>query len=149
MLAAGTLALSLAGCNDSTGPDPLTLAAAVRKWESKGPADYRFNYQATCFCGLVGLRPLTIWVQDGVVTHAFFAEGGEEVPPDQLGQVPTIDDLFAWIVEATNTGAHEITATYDDELGYPRQVFIDRIENAIDDELSFEVSNLRPLIVSG
>lgn len=134
------------GCDDSTEPQIQDFNRAVRRWESRGPTSYTFEYRVSCFCPLLGaLEPLDVEVRDFVVTRAVSIGSGEELSEQELAEVPTIEDLFDWIADALEAEADEIDVRYDEELGYPRTAFIDRIESAIDDELSFEVSDLVPL----
>ena len=137
--------LAWTGCDDSTEPRIQDFNRAVRRWESLGPTSYSFEYQVSCFCPLPGVRePLQVEVRDFAVTRAVSIGSGEQLSEEELDEVPTIEDLFDWIADAL-AEADEIDVRYDEELGYPRTAFIDRIESAIDDELSFEVSDLVPL----
>jgi hypothetical protein len=145
LLTAVVLTGATAGCDDPVSPAVTDLARAMDRWEAHGPRDYSFDYQVKCFCSL-DTRPLRIEVRDGEVVRALPA-GSEEVLDDgaALDGIPTIDDLFKWILDAIEHEAAQIDATYDEQLGYPHDVFIDRIKQAIDDEFSFEVTNFQAL----
>lgn len=145
LLAVVILAGAPTGCNDPVAPEITDLARAMDRWESRGPRDYSFDYQVSCFCPLPETQPLRIEVRDRDVTRAVPAGSHEELGEKALDEIPTIDDLFEWILDAIDAEAHRIDAIYDDQLGYPRDVFIDRADRAIDDELSFEVSNFQAL----
>lgn len=133
------------GCDDPVVPAITDLAQAMDRWESRGPRDYSFDYLVSCFCPVPEVQPLRIEVRDGEVTRAVPAGSDEWLPQKSLVEIPTIDDLFERILDAIDGEADRVDATYDDRLGYPRAVFIDRAQRAIDDELSFEVSNLQAL----
>jgi hypothetical protein len=59
-----------------------------------------------------------------------------------LSDYPTIEDLFETLENWLSQDPHEVSADYHAELGYPTDVFIDFIENAIDEELGFVASGL-------
>lgn len=132
------------GCDDDGGPQPLDFVVAMQKWESRGPSDYSFDYALTCFCGML-TWPIRVEVRGGEVVRATRAGTEDELSEEELAQLPTIDELFAMIAEAIEQDAAVIDATYDDELGYPVSVFIDWIKNAVDDEVSFTVTNVTAL----
>jgi hypothetical protein len=98
-----------------------------------------FTFQRSCFCPPAIIRPVRIRVQDGVVVSAVDPGTGDPLDPPQDG-FPTIDDLFDEIQEAID-GADQIEASYDEDRGYPIHVFMDWITNAIDDEMSFQVTD--------
>jgi hypothetical protein len=79
-------------------------------------------------------------VRDGLVVSAVDPDTNEPIDPP-LNGFPTIEDLFDEIQDAIDRDADNIDATYDESFGYPVQVFIDWIRNAIDDEMSFQVSD--------
>jgi hypothetical protein len=139
-LAIGALALStLAGC---AGEPSTSVAQGPRgTWAGAGIDDYTITIERMCFCPDVG--PYEVAVEDGEAVSV--SKDGEEVPLDDasLATWPlTVDDLFAEIDEAERT-ADEVTVVYDATLGYPTRISIDRIEDAIDDEMSFVVRDLR------
>jgi hypothetical protein len=90
------------------------------------------------------VRPVRIQVLDGEVVAVEDAETSEPVD-EPLASFPTIEDLFAEIEEALLQEAFRIQATYDDDFGYPIEVSIDFIENAVDDEMAFRVAEFATL----
>ena len=145
LLAAVLVTSAATGCDDPVAPEVTDLARAMDRWEARGPRDYSFDYQVSCFCPLPEVQPLRIEVRDSEVVRALPAGSDEGLDDKALDEIPTIDDLFEWILDAIDGEADRIDATYDDRLGYPHDVYIDRIKQAIDDELSFEVSNFQAL----
>ena len=126
-------------CSSALGPEQSELDRARGRWESVGSESYGFRFQRGCFCPPEIVRPVRIEVRDGVVISAVDPDTNEPVDPPPDG-FPTIDDLFDEIQDAIDRGAHTVDATYDESFGYPVQVFIDWIRNAIDDEMSFQLS---------
>lgn len=69
--------------------------------------------------------------------------GGVAVPPSEWAfRYFTIDEMFDLIADARARGAHEVRVTYDPQLGYPREVFLDMNAGVADDEQHFEISGL-------
>ena len=65
----------------------------------------------------------------------------EETHSDVL----TIDDLLSEIQKATNQGAAKLDVSYDTIYGFPFYLFIDRDIRIADEEISYSVSNFKPL----
>ncbi len=68
---------------------------------------------------------------------------GQPVPQftDTFDKYNTIEKLFNTLDSALNGGADKTTVEYNAENGYPESINIDYIEKAIDDEISFTVSD--------
>jgi hypothetical protein len=134
------LASGAISCSNPLGPEQSELDHARVRWESRLPVLYEFRFQRGCFCPPEIVRPVRITVSNGVVISAVDPDTNEPVDPP-LNGFPTIDDLFDEIQDAIDRDAARIDATYDESFGYPVQVFVDWILNAIDDEMSFQVSD--------
>jgi hypothetical protein len=131
------------GCSDPLGPREDRLAEARVAWALAGPAGYEFVFQRLCFCGPDTVRPVRIEVRFGEVTAVTVVETGEALT--DLGAYPTIEDLFAEIEDAIEQDAFSLDAQYHGDLGYPVEVSIDYLENAVDEEMVFRVSSFRDL----
>jgi len=66
---------------------------------------------------------------------------GESVDSTHFEYVHTIEQLFDLIDEAREEGAHKLEVEYARE-GYPAVVNIDWIENAVDDEIYYGISDV-------
>ncbi len=141
------LGLALAGCTDVLGPEDDPLTAARARWSAADADAYVFEFRRSCFCVPDFIRQVRIEVLAGTVNSAVYLDTGDAVPPP-LDSVPTIEDLFDEIRAAIDGNAFSVVADYDDNLGYPRSVAIDFIENAIDDEMAFDVSSFQLLDTS-
>lgn len=131
--------LLAAGCSDGPlGPARDSLEANRELWTARGPTSYAFVYEVNCFCASPALDPVRITVESGVVTGAVRVETGEELE----GEFPTVEALFERIRDAIDREAYQISAGYDPDLGYPRDVFIDYRRNTIDEEFGFLASDL-------
>ena len=127
-------------CSNPLGPEQSQLDRARNRWEAHGSGFYGFHFQRGCFCPQEIVRPVRIEVWDGVVVSAVDPDTNEPLDPPPDG-FSTIDDLFDEIQDAIDRGAHSVDATYDESFGYPIHVFIDWILNAVDDEMSFQLSD--------
>ncbi len=114
-----------------------TDAAAFDQWQSAGPTDYRFSVDVQCFCP--GAELVAVTVREGEVT------GVDPEPPEfwSVAVVP-IPDLFRLVGELRGT-ADIVDVTYDEDLGYPTVISVDRITQAIDDEVRYVVTDFSPL----
>jgi len=132
-------AMGLAACSSMFGPLRHDLRAARALWDAEAPAYHSFVLVRSCFCGTEFLRPVRIMVAEGTVVAAFFADDGSPIQTP-LAEVPTISDLFDEIEAAIASRADRMDVSYDDHFGFPVNVSIDFIVQAIDDEMAFHVS---------
>jgi hypothetical protein len=138
------LVAALAACTEPNGPD--TLMANRMKWAVHGPEDYTYRLQISCFCVPAWIQPVHISVRAGTMLTAVRAAAtGDPLPPAEaaLYQI-TIDSLFRWVESAIGGAADDVTVEYDAALGYPREVSIDYIASAIDDEIGFSALLVTP-----
>jgi hypothetical protein len=132
------------GCSDPLEPERDELAEALERWEEARLQDYVFEFQRLCFCGGDTIRRVRIEVRSGSVTGATHVDDGTPVQGG-LADVPTVETLFEEIQDAIDREAHLLSARYHVELGYPTAVSIDYIENAVDEEMAFNVYSLAAL----
>lgn len=143
-MAAGVTLVLASACGLFTGPgddDERALRDAQSRWNSARIQDYRVVVQHLCFCGYV--RPVLVVVAAGSIVSSTDAETGEPVP--SYAMVRDIPALFALIRDAIDKGADRLDVTYDRQLGYPREIKIDYMTNAADDELTVTTSELHRL----
>lgn len=104
-------------------------------WAQQHIRDYRFRLRVYCFCPSRG-HAVTITVRGG---RPHGATGFQT-------QFDTVPELFRQIRHALDDpDAGEIKVRYDARRGFPRSASIDRIKNAIDDEISWKVDRFRRL----
>jgi hypothetical protein len=131
------------GATTTLAGDEVTegLTAAKAKWDESAPHSYTFVLDRLCFCGEVG--PYTITVVDDAPASITRANG-RPVRGETRQYLPgTIDELFE-MIEADAASAHVVVATFDDRSGHPVNVYVDSIANAVDDEVTYVVRDLRP-----
>ena len=129
--------LALVACGDglpvSTG-FVLTLRAARARWVSSGIDSYEITVRRVCYCEFVD--PVRIKVENGVVVSRTVASTGEPLPATYADLYPDVPGLFA-IVERAVTDADDFDTTFDATYGFPAEISIDWVENAVDDEVIY------------
>ena len=111
---------------------------ALRRWEASGPDDYRFVWRTSA---MVGQTRLAVEVRDGAVVAVDpLQEGWRMLEDESL----TVERIFAELAEIQQQ-ADAVDVVYDPELGHPRSVAVDVIEEAVDDEYAFSVEDLQAL----
>ncbi len=84
---------------------------------------------------------------DGEVVSMQY-QSGKEIESgnvDYFQRFATIDKLFAQLKKDMGGEADKVTVEYDETYGFPKQVSVDFIENAMDDELGLTVSEFEKL----
>ena len=138
-LAAVAIAASVA-CSD-LGPKSQgdELQEAQELWRSQRPLRYSYTIQRQCFCTEDARGPVRVTV-DGETVVSQLYDDGRMVDAAATDWFPSVDGLFAVLVDAFDEGAFEIRATYDPKLGIPVDFWIDYSQNIIDEELGFTVT---------
>lgn len=140
------LAFIIAACSaEATTEFDKNLA----KWNDANISHYRYSLFIGCFCAFRDQMPLTIEVKDGEVVSMTRPDGttvnSTDPSYDIFESYATIDRVFLKL-EADQTGdADEVAVTFDSTYGYPVNVAVDNIKEAIDDEISYQVSNFEVL----
>ena len=149
------LAIVLSACSTiaNAGQPKSEVEQARDKWQAANISHYRFNLFIGCFCAFRDEMPLIVEVKDGKVV-SLQSESVGEINPANLQYYErylTIDKLFNEIEkgfkseDAESKPAETLTATYDETYGFPTQISIDFIEQAVDDELGLTISNFEVL----
>ncbi len=116
---ASSVPLSPTSTVQVSGPgDPIgELAVARRRWMEAGSDSYSYRYLDDCGeCDQLAERSLVVW--DGEVS-------------DPLGMAVSVDQAFDLIEEALASDRN-VEVSYDPELGYPLDLWIDREARAYD-----------------
>lgn len=135
LLAAVCAATTTAAWADTRDRDAqrrdLSLNRAL--WTRQGLGNYRFRLHVHCYCPDAA-RAVTITVRNG---RPRGARGYQK-------QFDTVPELFQAIrrgLEDPRSG--DVSISYDRRRGFPRTASIDRIKNAIDDEIGWTVDRFR------
>jgi hypothetical protein len=138
------LPLTMAAC--LTSPDDADYVTRHRRqWESQRITDYRVQSRLICFCIGDATEPVVLQVRNRELVSVTRVSDGVAVPPSEWSfRYFTIDAMFDLIADVQAKGASEVRVTYDPQLGYPTQVYLDMSARVADDERQFEISGLTP-----
>lgn len=148
------LSIMLAACS-ATAPKS-EVERAREKWENANISHYRFNLFLGCFCAFTQDMPLIVEVKDGQVVSMQY-QSGKDIEAGNLEyfqRFTTFDKLFTEIEngfqskgseDTAGSKADEVKVTYDETYGFPTQISIDFIKDAVDDELGLTISNFEKL----
>lgn len=122
------------------------------KWEALNATKYEFDYNASCFCAGLDYFPAKLVVENNVITGFLDIDTGlpkthpsGTLVSDSLPSLSkTIDDLFD-VVEDARKDAAELNVTFDNDNGFPTDIDIDWIRNAVDDESYYTATNFKQL----
>ncbi len=140
------LALILTACSAGVSSE---FDKNLTKWDDANIAHYRYTLFIGCFCAFMNDVPLTIEGKDGEVISMTTANGTLVSPTDSFYDVyesySTIDRIFLKLEADLAGAADEVAVTYDSTYGFPVSINIDQIKEAIDDELSLQISDFEVL----
>ncbi|MGW4168341.1 DUF6174 domain-containing protein [Streptomyces chartreusis] len=134
VLAVG-LVCAVAGCADEPEPE-----AASASWRE--PDSYMYTLRSSEGRSLIGAFRIT--VRDGAVVRAVgLDDSGRRVVDDAPDTVPTIGELLGEWRQARRDDADEAEVAYARD-GHPERISLDWMENAIDDEALYVISDFEP-----
>ena len=144
--------LVMPGCGSTDRPDSAsdpapgaagssTAEPTVGSYPSYLPEDYAYTQHVACFCpdAQAGVR---VEVRDGKVTAAVYTRSGgghHQGDPAATFRWLTINDIIA---AANDTSAARVDVTWPDGQDYPTEVYVDRSETAVDEEVGYRVSDV-------
>ena len=139
---------TLAACSLLLGatPDPRTerqkaIDAQAATWLAAGIDDYTFRVSRGCFCPPEAIGPFLVTVEGDATVQVSF--DGAQVGPAAIPGVPlTIEAAFALLRALPREGEAKIT--WDPALGFPAEAVVDPVPNAVDDEFTLTITELRP-----
>ena len=103
--------------------------AARARWQAVGLDTYTYRFLDDCGeCERLPEQSVVVW--DGTVQ-------------DPLRRVSSVEEAFALIEQALSQGA-DVDVTFDPELGYPKDLWIDREARAYDGGIHLAFSALEP-----
>jgi len=141
------MALSIGACGDDSpiATEPLDeIATHEKTWSFLGFDSYSYRFRWECFCPQEFIRTVDILVVHGRIAAITDATTGDLIDKNSYTRYRTIEGLFDFVREATDSGADRVTVTYDDQLGYPVTAYVDFQEAAADEEMGFRVFELSP-----
>lgn len=140
------LALILTACSGGASSE---YDKNLAMWNDANITHYRYSLFIGCFCPFMEDMPITIEVNNGEIVSMTSAKGiaVDSTSPlkEVVDQYSTIDRVFLTL-KADQTGdADEVVVAYDPNYGFPVNVAVDNIKEAVDDEISYQVSGFEIL----
>ena len=135
------LSLVLSACGGNAA-----LASNRDKWDAQGITHYSFDLTIACFCPFFEVNPVTVEVLDGQIVSMTDASG-QPLPKEMRStfeEAGTVGSLFA-VAQDNLANADKVEITYNTTYGFPSAIIVDRIELAIDDEISYYAENFQVL----
>lgn len=158
LLLATALAVTLlAGCGsatevdatDTTSPSPTasptpSATPSIGDHPAYPVADYTYDLEVQCFCPAVG-QPVRVTVADGAVVDAVWTKNGQghakgDAATEEWLRL-SINDI---LTEAADPKWDEVEMDWPAGLDHPDRVSIDRMKNAMDDEVTYLLTNVTP-----
>jgi len=138
------IVLALAACSAGNQSE---IERNREKWRDANISHYRFILNIGCFCVFSQDMPLVIEVRDGQVVSMEYQNGNpiDAGNREFFERFATIDRVFAEVDADLAGAADKIVVTYDQTYGFPAQVNIDYVKEAIDEELALTVSGFEAL----
>ncbi len=136
-------ALFFSGCGGG-GSSPTRLAQAQARWQTASISHYAFTLERSCFCPPDSNGPVRIEVRGGTVV-SITKPDGSPITGDYFSAYDTVEELFEVVRSAENRPAASIITDFDPDRGYPTRISIDYIAQAVDDEVSYSVSDFTQL----
>jgi len=140
------LVLAVAGCTGATDPsDPATALALSRaRWFNSGIVDYNFTIARVCECLPEMAGPVVVEVRGGAVEEQTYASG-TSVDPQYSDLFTAVPGLFDLIDEAIRRDAAGLAVRYNSTFGYPESIQVDWVAGAVDDEVSYRITDFSPV----
>jgi uncharacterized protein DUF6174 len=140
---------ALAGCSDLFSPSAKSRLDENRdKWRAQTgsgfyPSTYTFTLNQICFCAING--PVRVVVSNASAVTATQISTGQAL---DTRFVLTIEALFDFIERGIANHSAVLEVTYDPVRGYPVRIVSDGSRNAVDDEVTYEVSDVSPVVTA-
>jgi hypothetical protein len=127
--------------------DP-ALDAAQARWRAAALGGYEYGYHKFCECHRESPPETIVSVRDGKVVRVRHRPSGSEVEvpaaDKNLDYYWTVDGLFGLVASALERGV-QVRVGYDEQLGFPREIYIDYDPDFIGDELDLRLTGVTPL----
>ena len=121
---------------------------ARQLWSTQTLAqDYDYTFARPCFCDPFSTGPYAASVRSGLVSAATYTgnfDPGDDFPDmepsvDNVFTIPEVFDEIALAIE----DAHTVEVEYHPTLGYPTSVSIDWVAWLVDDEVGYQLDDVR------
>jgi hypothetical protein len=114
-------------------------------WTSKNLSSYSYTLQQSCFCPVEYLKAMRLEVRNGTLASIKYVDSGLDVPQNLRPSVFKIEAFFDLIDSTRAKGGAVKNLSFDATLGYPSQMLIDPNPDATDEEITYNISELKAL----
>lgn len=118
------------------------------RWQAAALAGYKYGYNKYCDCHRDTPPETFVTVRAGAVVavHHRHTDSPREVPAREgsLEYYWTIDELFS-LLESGLAREAVVKVRYDEQLGYPSEIYIDYDASLVGDELDVRLTSLQVL----
>jgi major membrane immunogen (membrane-anchored lipoprotein) len=134
--------------NQAAGSVPQELITSEKLWKEQGLKDYDFTLERQAFAPEDWRGPVNIQIRNGIAVSVTYVSNGEAVTGGKFDNADTIDKLFTMLKNAYagkgdfEQKADTINVTYDNQMGYPTDFYIDVSQMIADEEQGYIVTNL-------
>lgn len=115
------------------------------KWNQADVSDYTIEFRVSCFCPTEITAPVIMTVKDTNTIESVRYVDTDAPVTEYMDIYLPVGGMFDMIQEAIDMRVANLTVSYDPEMGYPTEVFIDRDFMMADEERGFSASNLQPI----
>ncbi len=140
-LALAALAVLLPSCEVS--PTDLDRNTAFREareqWTLANVSSYSYTVRRNCFCAAATQGPARVEVRNGQTVSVTAAAGATAFDRAAFDAYDTVDELFQQVERAMDAKPFRLAVSYDTELGFPSEMFMNPGGNTADDESGFVV----------
>ena len=144
------------------GFDSEVYANMKKTWMSNQYNHYKFDFNWSCYCTEEMTQEVVIYVKYGKVYNIIKKDSLEEITlaqnegieesPDKQ-PVPmkyrSMEDLYKWVDSELKKHPFSVSTEYDDDNGFIKGLFIDKIQDMADEEIGFNAKNLEFLELDG
>ena len=144
------------------GFDSEVYANMKKTWMSNQFNHYKFDFNWSCYCTEEMTQEVVIYVKYGKVYNIIKKDSLEEITlaqnegieesPDKQ-PVPmkyrSMEDLYKWVDSELKKHPFSVATEYDDETGFIKGLFIDKIQDMADEEIGFNAKNFEALELEG
>lgn len=140
--------LTTTGCNIGQslyyGADNIAsnLRTNQSKWQNNQPERYQFKLSRSCLCDDQDNEDLIVTVENQTIIKAIDAATLQEVDLSEKSDITSIDGIFQKISSELNRNAHQVEVKFNNELGYPEQLWVDVKRQTPNDEYAISVYSL-------
>jgi coxsackievirus/adenovirus receptor len=131
-------------CNNidilSSEPRDAELEKNMKKWQSFNICNYSISSLIVCNCTEEYSTSKTLKIVNGKITHV----GDKLYPDEELTNFKSVNEMFEFINELYSSEKHILNVSYDEKYGFPTYLYVDEEEMMVDEEISYEFSELTP-----